>query len=173
MAGTDHPTIGCCGIDCGLCPRYYTEGTSKCPGCAGEGFNLKHPSCGFVTCCVKERELEVCAECKDFPCKRFDKETGEHDSFVLHRRVMHNQNKIKEIGLNAFLAQQSERIDFLEQALAKYNDGRSKSFYCIAATLLSISSLKEALNRAEDGERLRDILNEYAQVENQILKLNK
>jgi hypothetical protein len=34
MAGITHPTIGCCGIDCGLCPRYYTDGPSRCP--AGE-----------------------------------------------------------------------------------------------------------------------------------------
>jgi len=28
-------TIGCCGIDCGLCPRFYTKGDSVCPGCGG------------------------------------------------------------------------------------------------------------------------------------------
>jgi hypothetical protein len=30
-----YPTIGVCGLDCGLCPRYYTIGPSRCPGCAG------------------------------------------------------------------------------------------------------------------------------------------
>lgn len=173
MAGITHPTIGACGIDCGLCPRYYTDGPSRCPGCGGEGFEQKHPPCGLLTCCVKKRGLPVCAECGEFPCKRFDKETGELDSFVLHRRVMQNQQLIQKIGLEAFLAGQAERIAFLETALKKYDDGRSKSFYCIAATLISVNSLKEALNRADKGEGLRNILNEYALVEGQELKLRK
>jgi len=37
-------TIGCCGIDCGLCPRFHTTGTSACPGCGGLEFKEKHPS---------------------------------------------------------------------------------------------------------------------------------
>lgn len=34
-------TLGCCGLDCGLCPRFYTEGSSRCPGCCGENFEKK------------------------------------------------------------------------------------------------------------------------------------
>ena len=49
-----YPTIGVCGLDCGLCPRYYTIGPSRCPGCAGPDFFNKHPSCSFITCCVKK-----------------------------------------------------------------------------------------------------------------------
>jgi hypothetical protein len=30
-----YPTIGACGLDCGLCTRYYTVGPSRCPGCCG------------------------------------------------------------------------------------------------------------------------------------------
>ena len=93
------PTIGCCGIDCGLCPRFYTEGKSRCTGCGGEGFEAVHPPCGYITCCVKKHGLNVCAECVEFPCKRFEKETGKRDSFVLHRKVMPNQQLITEIGI--------------------------------------------------------------------------
>jgi hypothetical protein len=92
-------TLGCCGLDCGLCPRFYTEGSSKCPGCYGLDFENKHPSCSFITCCVKKNGLEVCGECSDFPCPKFDKETGENDSFITHRRVILNQNLIKESGI--------------------------------------------------------------------------
>ena len=66
-----HPTLGCCGLDCGLCPRYYTVGASRCPGCCGPGFFEKHPSCGYITCCVKRKNLEVCSQCDEFPCSRF------------------------------------------------------------------------------------------------------
>lgn len=173
MAGLEHPTIGCCGIDCGLCPRYYTEGTSRCPGCGGDGFTSKHPACGYLTCCVKKHGLRVCCDCAEFPCQRFEKETGEHDSFVTHRRTLFNLDLIKTIGLDAFLSGQNMRINFLKTALEQYEDGRSKTFYCLAAALLSTDSLKSALSRARNGENLRIVLAEYAQAEGQELKLKK
>ena len=61
-----YSTIGCCGIDCGLCPRFYTQGSSACPGCGGKDFAEKHPSCGYLTCCSVKRNLEVCAQCNEF-----------------------------------------------------------------------------------------------------------
>jgi len=173
MSARQHAAVGCCGIDCGLCPRYYTAGPSRCPGCGGEGFEQKHPSCSFVTCCVKKRGLEVCAQCGGFPCGKFDKETGERDSFVTHRRVMPNQRMIAEIGLDAFLERQAERIVFLEEALKRYDDGKSKSYFCLAAALLSVGSLKEALSLAEKGENLRGALKRFAEAEGQELILRK
>ena len=168
-----YPTIGCCGIDCGLCPRYHTDGASRCPGCGGEGFEEKHPPCGYITCCVKKRGLNMCAECAEFPCARFDKETGERDSFVLHRQIMSNQRLIAEIGIDGYIKRQRERISFLETALARYDDGRSKSFFCIAAALLSVESLKRALVLAENGEPLKAALNRFAATEGQELKLRR
>ncbi|TET26129.1 MAG: DUF3795 domain-containing protein, partial [Dehalococcoidia bacterium] len=47
-----YPIVGACGLNCGLCPRYYTQGTSRCPGCCGPDFWQKHPGCAFITCCV-------------------------------------------------------------------------------------------------------------------------
>ncbi len=168
-----HPTIGCCGIDCGLCPRYYTAGSSRCPGCGGEEFEQRHPPCGFFTCCAKKRILEACAQCGDFPCARFDKEDGTRDSFVTHRRVLTNQAQIREIGLEAFLEQQRERMDFLEKALSEYDDGRSKSLFCLAAALLSIEGLRAALRNAEAEENLKTALIALADREGEELKLRK
>ena len=173
MSLKKHPTIGCCGIDCGLCPRYYTAGTSRCPGCGGEGFEQVHPSCSFLTCCAKKKGLEVCAECADYPCGKFDKETGERDSFVTHKRVLSNQRLIAEIGLDAFLAQQTERIAFLEAALERHDNGRNKGYFCLAAALLSVDSLKKALSLAEQGENLREVLKRFADTEGQELVLKK
>ena len=80
----DFPTIACCGLDCGLCPVYYTKGPSKCPGCCGLDFFNKHPSCSIITCCVKEHKFETCAECDEFPCSKIDK-WDICDSFISHR----------------------------------------------------------------------------------------
>lgn len=173
MPNKKYPTIGCCGIDCGLCPRYYTAGTSRCPGCYGEKFELKHPSCSFITCCVKKRGLEVCAECGDFPCQKFDKETGERDSFVTHRKIMSNQKLIAETGIGTFIEQQRQRIAFLETALQRHDNGRNKNLFCLAAALLSVESLNESSSFAENGDDLKAALIRFAEIEGQDLKLRK
>lgn len=151
------PTLGCCGLDCGLCPRYYTNGSSKCPGCCGKGFENKHPSCSFITCCVKKRNLEVCAECLEFPCSKFDKETGETDSFVTHRKVLPNQNFIKKFGTAKFIEQQNDRIRLLETMLEYYDDGKCKSLFCLAAALISLESLNNVLMKAEQEVKEQSI----------------
>jgi len=181
-------TIGCCGLDCVLCPRYYTDGASRCPGCCGANFENKHPSCSFITCCVGRHGLEVCADCSEFPCGKFDRETGERDSFVTHRKVIANQKLIQQIGIDAFLGQQAKRTAFLQTALDHYDDGRSKNFYCLAAALLSVESLDEAVRMAGEERQwqpelnnnikdrvkmMKDLLTRFAGIEEQELKLRK
>jgi hypothetical protein len=147
-----HSTLGCCGLDCGLCPRYYTVGASRCPGCAGPDFFNKHPSCGTITCCVKKKGLEVCAQCDEFPCSKFaswlDKLTIE-DSFLTHQKMKSNLYFIREQRLDKFLKQQKKRIKLLERMLQDFDDGRSKSFYCIATTLLPLAELETLVDEAE------------------------
>jgi len=168
-----HPAIACCGIDCVLCPRYYTAGKSRCPGCCGEGFEQVRPLCSVIKCCVKERGLEVCAECKEFPCEKFEKESTCKDSFVTHKRMMINQQLIKEIGIDAYIKQQNERIVFLKTALEHHDNGKNKSYFCIAASLLSIKGLKKALSLVGKSKNLRDILKKIADDEGQALVLKK
>jgi len=186
-----YPTIGCCGLDCGLCPRYYTVGSSRCPGCCGPDFFNKHPSCSYITCCVKKKKLEVCAQCDEFPCSKFESWLvggGECDSFLTHKKAHPNLNFIREHGIEKFIEQQRRRIRLLETMLKNFDDGRSKSFYCIAATLLPIKDLEMSLNETEqkikaDKIRLDDIktkskilkefLNNLAAKEGIELKLRK
>ncbi len=105
------PTVGCCGLDCGLCPRYYTVGTSRCPGCGGPDFFNKHPSCSFITCCVKKKNFEVCAECSEFPCSKFKsdeeyQQLQESSSYPSCKKVISNLNFIKKHGIEKFIKQQ-------------------------------------------------------------------
>lgn len=143
-------TIGCCGIDCGLCPRYHTKSDSGCPGCGGINFKDKHPSCGFVTCCVIKNGHEVCSSCKSYPCGRFDSEKKGYDSFVTHKKVFENLDNIKRSDFDYFIKQQKIRINILTDFLAKYDDGRSKSFFCISCTLLPLKNLQEIYRYAEE-----------------------
>jgi hypothetical protein len=149
-----HPTIGVCGLDCGLCPRYYTEGPSRCPGCAGPGFFEKHPTCSFITCCVKNKNLEVCSECPDFPCAK-NKTAGEYEqvkessSYPSYKKAVPNLLFIKQHGIRPFMEQQEKRIKWLEIMIKNYDEGRSRSFFCKAAIFLDLASLKSSLDRAD------------------------
>ena len=144
-----YPTIACCGIDCGLCPRYYTEGKSKCPGCLGENFFEKHPSCSIVTCCVKKNGLETCAECLQFPCEKL-KNWDRVDSFVTHQKSLANLRQIRDKGIVEFAEQQKERIRLLDTLIKEYDDGKSKSFFCLATALLEIDDLHEAVFQIQE-----------------------
>lgn len=139
-----HPTIACCGIDCGLCPRYYTDGKSRCPGCMGEDFSEKHPSCSIITCCVKKNGFETCAECPQMPCEKIAK-WDIADSFVSHKKSLENLRQIQKEGMGEFIKQQKQRMIILNKLIREYDDGKSKSFFCLAAALMEIDDLNEAI----------------------------
>ena len=169
----NYPTIGCCGLDCGLCPRYYTVGSSKCPGCCGPDFFNKHPSCSYITCCVKKNRLEVCAQCGEFPCSKFEawlEIGGEYDSFLTHKKAKSNLDFIRTYSLKRFIRQQRKRIELLEKMLNNFDDGRSKSFYCIATTLLPITDMKASLEKTEQEFRGKKITSADSRIKSKILK---
>jgi len=178
-----YETIGCCGIDCGLCPRFYTTGESACPGCGGNKFKEKHPSCGFLSCCAIKKGLVVCALCDDYPCRRFDSENLGYDSFVTHKRIFINLDLIKENGIEQFIDNQKIRIDILKDFLTSCDDGRSKSFYCLSCALLPVDQLAKAfkfakslnnksIEQKEKVKQLKGYLSELADTMNINLKLN-
>ncbi len=157
-----YPTIGVCGLDCGLCPRYYTRGKSRCPGCGGPDFLSKRPTCSFITCCVRKRNLEVCAECSDFPCSRFKSENEyqrlkEISSYPSYKVVLSNLNFIKEHGIRKFAGQQRKRITLLERMIDSFDDGRSRSFFCRAACLCEVGDLEDAVHGAVRAVRTENI----------------
>jgi hypothetical protein len=68
--------------------------------------------------------------------------------------------------------------------LSEFNEGRSKSYYCIASTVLNIDELKEAIeeakNRSKDildikkkSKLMHSILDEIAEKNKYILKIRK
>jgi hypothetical protein len=149
------PTIGACGLDCGLCPRFYTVGTSRCPGCAGPGFHDKHPTCSFITCCVKNKNLEVCAGCSDFPCAKFKSAEGyeqakESSSYPSCKKILPNLYFIKEHGINKFMEKQKKRMQLLKTMMDKFDDGRSRGFFCRAAIFHDSTALENSIEKAKE-----------------------
>jgi len=148
-----YPIVGACGLNCSLCPRYYTEGTSRCPGCCGPDFWQKMPGCGFITCCVKKRGLETCAQCDDWEeCERVARllDSAKYkDSFLSHKPVAANFAFIQRNGIEEFARLEMEKQKFLSHLIDNYNEGRSKSFYCTSCQLIPLDKLREALEDAE------------------------
>ena len=170
-----YPTIGVCGLDCGLCPRYYTVGASRCPGCCGPEFFSKRPSCSFITCCVKKKNLEVCAECSDFPCSKFKsdeeyQQLKESSSYPSYKKVMPNSSFIKEHGIEKFVGQQKKRIKLLETMIVNFDDGRSRSFYCKSAALLDLATLENSLDKAIQKRKTDNIKPNDTKTKAKILK---
>lgn len=138
-----YPGFSACGLNCGLCPRHHTQGASRCPGCGGKGFSLVHPACGVLSCCVR-RGLEYCYLCAEFPCKRYDG-ADKRDSFITHANQMRDLARAKVIGPDAYIVELEKKRAILEALLGDYDDGRRKSFFCLAVNLLPLAELESIL----------------------------
>ena len=144
-----YPRFSACGLNCGLCPRYYTVGTSRCPGCAGEGFSEVHPPCGILSCSLR-KGWEYCFLCDEFPCKKYDG-VDEYDSFITHKNQFSDMERAKKIGVAAYEEELDTKIQILEELIKNYDDGRRKGFFCLAVNLLSFEDVRlvmEQINTA-------------------------
>ena len=157
----NYPQFSACGLNCGLCSRYYTDGESRCPGCAGDGFLDVHPTCGILSCCQR-KNIEYCFECEEFPCKKYNT-WGDADSFITHKNYLTDMKKAKENGIEAYKVELNLKIKVLEDLLINYNDGRRKSFYCLAINLLDLedidSIMEQIKNEVSSKATLKDRAN--------------
>jgi hypothetical protein len=139
----------CCGLYCGLCPRFQSKAPSRCLSChLGE----QHSYCSVYRCCVTKRGLFTCADCDEYPCERLLRVLGVEeglDSFISHKPALPNLDRIREVGLEAYLEEQRERLLLVEQLLADYNEGRSMTFYCAACALMPPDLVRQAMGELE------------------------
>ncbi len=180
----EYPCFSLCGLNCGLCPKYNSSGVSACPGCGGNNFHLKHPTCSVITCNLNHDKVEFCYECKQFPCIKYQ-ELSKKDSFITYLNVKRDFDKCLDKGLKEYKSELNKKIKILETLLDKYNNGRLKQFYCIALNLLELSDLqiimKSVTNELENNdlninEKIQIIvsmLNAKAAEKNIELKLRK
>lgn len=156
----DYPLFSACGLNCGLCPRYQMDGASKCPGCSGEGFLTKHPKCGVLSC-AQRKGLEYCFQCDEYPCKKYEGADAS-DSFITHKNQLRDNEKAKRIGMEAYRSELDEKISVLEKLLVNYDDGRRKSFFCVAVNLLEMADITDIMARIESETRTDDSVKEKA-----------
>jgi len=85
--------IAACGIDCAACDVRLAPGDAAgrrrivdwfrdtrhtevkpedihCSGCRGDRAAHWSADCWILHCCVDERGLKFCSDCRDFPCER-------------------------------------------------------------------------------------------------------
>lgn len=180
----EYPLFSLCGLNCCLCPQYHTDGESKCPGCGGENFHLKHPSCPVIKCAREHDNIECCYLCTAYPCERY-KHISEKDSFITYRNVLKDFETAKEYGIEQYKKELNEKESILKYLLQNYNDGRRKSFYCLSVNLLGLNDIKEVIKAFEanaafknegkkvQAARLVSFFEEKAKLKNIELKLRK
>jgi hypothetical protein len=154
-----HPEIGICGLSCRLCPRYHTDGLSRCGGCKSE--SRMAAGCPFITCALKRKGIEFCWDCDEGgSCERWAKHRAaarERDSFTCYASLEANIASVARDGLESFVAEQRCRERLLNEMLDRFNEGRSKTYYCIAATVLDSAELQAAIDAASQASGSSDV----------------
>lgn len=83
--------------------KILTELSNKhetCPACIG---GCGDPECKIRTC-AQGKGLDVCAYCEEFPCKLLT------DFSKMYPFILKNNERIKEIGIDAWLKEQDELV---------------------------------------------------------------
>ena len=180
-----HVEIGVCGLSCRLCPMFQTPASSRCSSCKSS--SRMAVGCPFITCAVKNRGIEFCWQCpENSTCKKWEnhREAGKHrDSFKCYQKLEDDIAFIQERGVEEFDKQQRFREGLLKEMLDGFNDGRSKSYYCVAATVLPVDELQNALLKAQEqsdgkqpGEKskvMHQVLEQISKQKGYCLKLRK
>jgi hypothetical protein len=180
-----HPEIGICGLSCRLCPSFHTQAESRCGGCKSK--SRMAVGCPFITCAVKKKGIEFCWKCDESEtCVKWHKhrESSLHyDSFVCYQKLEDNISFIMQKGVKAFDKTQKTREQLLYEMLGGFNEGRSKTYYSIAATVMDTAELRTALSRAkktsagmqlkEKARLLHSLLDNIAERKQYHLKLRK
>lgn len=143
-----NPLFSLCGLNCGLCPMKIG---GHCSGC---GFG--NQSCKIAKCSLEHGNVEYCFQCEEYPCGRYE-HIDDYDSFITHQHRKLDLEKAEHIGMSAYNQEQEEKSEILEVLLSDYNDGRRKTFYCVAVNLLEIGEIKGVLKSIEEDTELRNV----------------
>jgi len=141
----------------------------------------------FPKLCTQEKRRRVLRILRrEQNLRKVEKEQGngqKGDSILCYQKVEDNIAFIQKSGIAEFEKQQKTREKLLREMLAEFNEGRSKTLYCIAATVLEIGELETVLNEARvkankldlkaKSEVMCSLLDEVADNKNYLLKLRK
>jgi hypothetical protein len=122
--------ISICGLNCARCDMYQAgHGDEKlrdeivewfrkerdeavrpeqirCEGCRGPLHAHWSSDCTMMSC-AKQRGLEYCFQCADFPCEMLIDFAS--DGVSHHKRTVENMKKMKEIGIDVWVSEQKKK----------------------------------------------------------------
>lgn len=127
-----------CGLNCLLCPMHLG---GYCPGCGGGPGNQ---SCAIAKCSLQHGQPDFCWQCQEYPCPRYEG-FDDYDSFLPHRCRQRDVAQAQAMGLDAYLEHLAEKRAMLDTLLSSYNDGRRKTFFMAAVSLLDLESLRQVI----------------------------
>jgi hypothetical protein len=115
---------GVCGLYCGNCSifRAYNDNDLetlekianafnitiekiKCQGCRVDEAGNWNEDCG-IRKCAKDKGLNFCFECEDYPCEIIQEFAESHRS---HKVIIENAKRIKEAGWQTWIREQDEK----------------------------------------------------------------
>ncbi len=132
-----------CGLNCGLCPMQIR---GECSGC----FNGStcYQTCPIAPCSVRHGNVDYCFQCSEYPCMKYDG-IDRHDSLISHRNQKKDMAKAKEIGIEAYLAEQRAKKEILTRFLEDYDDGSRDVFFCLAVNMMEVTDLQAILSTVD------------------------
>ena len=132
-----------CGLNCGLCPMFLNK---YCPGCGGGEGNQ---SCKIARCSMEHNDVEYCFQCDEYPCPKYE-HMDDFDSFMTHQGRKSDMERARQLGIETYNAEQVEKTKILDILLSEFNDGRKKTLFCTAVSLLNLQDLQAVLRQIEN-----------------------
>jgi hypothetical protein len=129
MENTGNWAISFCGLNCAKCDilqathgneklrseiiewflkernETLTPEQVKCEGCKGSLTAHWSPDCEILQC-AKNKNIQYCSECRDFPCKILTAFAS--DGISHHKQTVENLKKMKQTGIEAWIAEQTK-----------------------------------------------------------------
>lgn len=79
---------------------------------------------------MKHNGVEYCFQCSEYPCEKYE-HIDDFDSFITHRNRKADLEKAKQYGMEAYNAEQVEKIKILDVLLSGYNDGAKRPSFVL------------------------------------------
>lgn len=141
-------SLSLCGLNCKLCPMQLG---GYCPGCGGGAGNQP---CAIARCSLQHDHVQYCFLCSEYPCSNYAG-AEDYDSFITHQHQLGDIQRASEIGIDAYNQEQQRKFEILQSLLAEFNDGRKKTFYCVAVNLLPLGQLEGIMKQITNNPSLK------------------
>lgn len=105
---------------------------------------------------MRHESVGYCFQCKEYPCDRYAR-ANDKDSFITYLHVPADMDDAKRNGLESYLNDLSRKSDLLDSLLENWDNGRLKSFFCLAVNLLPLEDLETVMSKLNQAGKLLEI----------------